>query len=99
MKSLLGTKDVAKILGVGRHKIPDYIREGLAVVRLPGAKRMKFRPEDVEAFVEKLKNVGPEDGPIELTEAVQTPTNQARLQKGLKQVDHAKHAWRSHFRG
>jgi len=47
---LLSTSDVAKLIGVDRHKVYDYIEDGLPAMQ---SKPYKFRLQDVNEYIAK----------------------------------------------
>ncbi|GAA1543236.1 helix-turn-helix domain-containing protein [Nocardioides humi] len=50
---LLTVDEVAEILSVAPYTVRKFARDGaLRPVRLAGSQRLRFRPEDVSAFIE-----------------------------------------------
>lgn len=67
----LTLQQAAKYIGVNRHQMERYVREQLiAVIRVPYMKRVRFRVEDLDQFLEAYRVppkwnavYGPEPGP------------------------------------
>jgi excisionase family DNA binding protein len=92
-RELLFIKDVAAILGCNRHDVSEYARVGrIVATKLPGAKRLRFTREAVDAFIASCQ-VGPIDGPIEESEPVQVVAKPARLRRTTKQPVTVKPLW------
>lgn len=61
LSSLLKLADVAKWLGVSKQYVAALVRSGdIPVIQL-GPKTMRFRPEDLEKWLEKLSGADLEE--------------------------------------
>jgi excisionase family DNA binding protein len=73
---LLTAREVAELVGLSPETILRYTRLGeLRGIRLPGTARgrLRYRPEDVEAWLEQHETTGPAD-----REALTTRADRAR---------------------